>query len=110
MSWQHTWVCESQATLWTDTLAKNPGCWAGYNNLGLALSQKGQMDKAIAQYQKCLEINPRDAEARYNLGWAFSQTGQVDEAISQYQKALKINPNDADTHYNLGLAFFKITR
>ena len=33
-SWQRTWIYESQETLWTETLAKNPDCWLGYNNLG----------------------------------------------------------------------------
>ena len=40
-SWQRAWVYESQETLWTDTLAKNPNCWVGHNNLGYALFTKG---------------------------------------------------------------------
>ena len=107
LSWQRTWAYESEETLWTDTLAKNPNCWVGYNNLGNALFQKGQVDEAMAQYQKALEINPNYAEAHNNLGDALFQKGQVDEAMAQYQKALEINPNYARAHYNLGLALFK---
>jgi tetratricopeptide (TPR) repeat protein len=103
-SWQRAWVYESEETLWTDTLAKNPNCWVGHNNLGAALMQKGQMDEAAAQFQKALEINPNYAQALYNLGNALMRKGQVDEAMIQYQKALKINPNFAEIHYNLGLA------
>ena len=39
-----------------------------HNNLGIALLQKGQMDKAVAQYKKALEINPDYAETVLFLG------------------------------------------
>jgi tetratricopeptide (TPR) repeat protein len=102
MSWQRTGVYESHETLWTDTLAKNPDCWLGRNNLGNALAQKGRLDEAVEQLQKALELNPSFAEAHYNLGHVLVQKGQMDEAIAQYQKALELNPDYPDAHYNLG--------
>jgi protein O-mannosyl-transferase len=106
-SWQRTWVYESQETLWTDTLAKNPNTWFGRCNLGVVLFQKGQVDEAVAQYQKALEINPNYVAAHYNLGNALFQKGQLEEALAQYQKAVEINPNDAEAHINLGNALFQ---
>ena len=106
-SWQRTWVYQSQETLWTDTLAKNPNTWFGRCNLGVVLFQKGQVDEAVSQYQKALEINPNYVAAHYNLGNALFQKGQLDEALAQYQKAVEINPNDAEAHVNLGNALFQ---
>jgi len=103
-SWQRTLVYESNETFWTDTLAKNPDCWIGHNNLGEALLQKGQLDEAVAQYQKALVIYPNYPEARNNLGNALLQNGQVDDAVAQYQKALEIKPNNAGARNNLGVA------
>jgi tetratricopeptide (TPR) repeat protein len=103
-SWQRAWVYESQETLWTYTLAQNPNCWAGYNSLGLVLFQRGQLDEAIIQFQKALEIDPDYAEAYGNLGSALVQKRQLDEAIIQFQKALKINFNNAEVHNDLGSA------
>jgi tetratricopeptide (TPR) repeat protein len=107
LSWQRAWVYESEETLWTDTLAQNPKCWAGYNDLGTALLQKGQADEAIAQYQKALEINPHDAGIYYNFGNALAQKGLPNEAIAQFQKALGIDPNLANAHNNLGNALLQ---
>jgi len=101
-SWQRTWAYESQETLWTDTLARNPNSWAGHNNLGYSLLQKGQVDEAMAQFQKALEINPNYADARNNFGFTLVQKGQADKAIAQYQMALELNPNYAGAHCNLG--------
>jgi tetratricopeptide (TPR) repeat protein len=106
-SWQRIWVYQSQETLWTDTLAKNPNTWLGHCNLGVVLFQKGQVDDAVAQYQKALEINPNYVAAHYNLGNALFQKGQLDQALAQYQKAIEINPNDAEARINLGNALFQ---
>jgi tetratricopeptide (TPR) repeat protein len=106
-SWQRTWVYESEDALWTDELAKNPNCWQGHNNLGLAFLQKGQVDEALAKFQKALEIYPNYAEAFSNLGLALLQKGRLDEAITNYQKALEMNAKSFVTHNDLGTAFFQ---
>ena len=102
ISWQRAWAYENEEMLWTDTLSKNPICWAGYNNLGLALSRRGKMDEAIIHIRKALEINPSYAPAHYNLGLFLSQKGDFEGAVTEYRRALAINPNDAITHNNLG--------
>jgi tetratricopeptide (TPR) repeat protein len=104
-SWERAWVYESETTLWTDTLAKNPACWLGHNNLGVALDQKGQAGKAIVEYQTALKLNPGYAEAYENLGVVFFQIGNTEQAIEQYQMALEIDPDDANIHNKLGMAF-----
>jgi len=107
LSWQRACVFQSETTLWTDTLAVNPNCFVGYNNLGTALFQKGQVDDAIQQYQNALKIYPRYAAVYYNIGNALLQKGQVDDAIRQFQDALKINPNYAAAYTNLGNALLQ---
>jgi protein O-mannosyl-transferase len=106
-SWQRTWVYQSQETLWTDTLAKNPTCWVGQYNLGSILLQKGQVDKALEHFQNAVEINPNYLEAHSNLGLALLQKGQMDEAVAHFKKASEIAPNSLSTHYNLGVALFR---
>jgi len=102
LSWQRVWAFESEKTLWSDTLAKNPNCSIAHSGLGAFLLEGGKWDEAIAQYEEALEINPNYAETHNNLANALLQKGRVDEAIAEYQKALEINPNVAETHYNLG--------
>jgi tetratricopeptide (TPR) repeat protein len=106
-SWQRTLVYQSNETFWTDAVAKNPDCWTGYNNLGRALLEKGQVLKALDEFQKALGINPSNVDARNNLGNALFQRGKLDEAVAQYQKALEINPNHPQIHYNFGNALLQ---
>jgi tetratricopeptide (TPR) repeat protein len=107
VSWQRVWAFESEETLWTDALAKNPNCWLGCNNLGLVLLQKKEVDDAISQFQVALKINPNFSLAHNNLGDALFQRGRLDEAMVQYQKALEINPAYAEAHFNLGNSLFR---
>jgi len=94
-------------TLWTHTLACTSDNGTAHNNLGVVLFQKGEVNQAMAHYQKALQINPNDPNAWNNIGNALLQEGKLDEAIPYFQKALQINPNYAEAHNNLGNALIQ---
>ncbi len=91
-------------TLWRSTIAKNPACWMAYNNLGIVLAQRGEVEEAIRHYRKSLELHADYAQAHYNMGSALLQNGKVDEAIEECRLALTLQPNDPDAHVVLGNA------
>jgi tetratricopeptide (TPR) repeat protein len=103
LSWQRTWAYQSEETLFADAVAKNPECWICDTALANALLEKGQVDGAIVQFQRALEINPDRPEDQNNLGVALVRNGRLDEAVEHYNAALRINPNYAKAHN--GLAF-----
>ena len=53
----------------------NPNYAEAHTTLVLALFKKGQLDEAVAQFQKALEINPNYVGSHYNLGNALFQKG-----------------------------------
>ena len=71
-------------------------------NLGLAYSHLGQVEKAIEYYEKALviarEIGDRRGEGNTlgNLGNAYRNLGEVEKAIEYYEKALVIAQEIAD--------------
>ena len=66
--------------------------------------ERGQLDKAMADYRQAIEIKPDCGEAHENLGIALANRGRIDEAIRHFRKAVQALPDDADAHYNLGTA------
>jgi len=104
LTWRQSGVYRDIETLWRTTIARNPGCWMAYNNLGIALVEKGNIDEAIPQYEKSLRLHSDYAEAHYNLGSALLQKGNFDGAIVQCHEALALQPNDPDAHVALGNA------
>jgi tetratricopeptide (TPR) repeat protein len=50
------------------------------------LVQKGSKEKALAEYQKLLKLDPRDAKLRLEIGDAHRRWGQVDKAVETYTR------------------------
>ncbi len=59
-------------------------------NLGVALAGQGQIEAAIASFQRAAEIKPDFLEAHFNLGNVLAGRGQVDAAVAHFQKALRL--------------------
>ena len=107
LTWRQSTMYADIEALWRTTIARNPECWMAHNNLGIVLSQKNEIDEAIAHYRKTLEMSPDFADADYNLGNALLQKGEIDAAIVHCQRALTIQPNDPDAQVALGNALFQ---
>jgi tetratricopeptide (TPR) repeat protein len=68
------------------------------------LTEDGEYEKAVAEWEKALRMNPEDAEVHNNLGVALAGTGKYEEAITHYQTALAARPDSADVQNNIGRA------
>src|SRR5262249_40934107 len=74
-------------------------------SLGRALHDKGQLDEAIACFQKAIELDPNDANAHINLNALLVDVKRdYDGAISCCPKAIALDPKVAIAHNNLGSA------
>ena len=69
-----------------------------------------QYAKAIASYDKALEIKPDLHEAWNNRGIALRNLGRVEEEIASYDKALKIKPDLHEAWNNRGIALGNLGR
>jgi spermidine synthase len=90
-----------------DNLHSLPDKAIVYNRLGNAYDMLGEIDQAIASYQKAIEDNPHPEGVYYNLGMAFRKKGDLDRAIAYYKKALDVEPDYAEARNNLGYAYLK---
>jgi tetratricopeptide (TPR) repeat protein len=107
LTWRQSAVYHDLVTLYTATLAKNPGCWMAHYNLGIVLRDQGETDQAITHYRQAVSLRPNYAEAHYNLGRLLVKKGEFSDAIAHYETALTINPADAEAHNNLGATLFQ---
>jgi len=103
-TYQRNLVWHDGMTLWQDVVEKAPQKARGYNNLGNAMAQRGELVEAIKHYREALRINPAYVDAHNNLGNAMTQRGELVEAVKHYREALRINPAYVDAHNNLGNA------
>jgi Tfp pilus assembly protein PilF len=65
--------------------------------LANAYLETGQFDKAVAEYNRILKLNPNYPLAHFHLAQAFEQQGLSGEARESYQHFLQIwKDADAD--------------
>jgi len=76
------------------SLAADPKNLAVRGDLAACLYFTGDMDEAVAQLQKALEINPKDANSLFNLG-VIQWQGKKDSAaaVAAWRTLLKTNPD-----------------
>ena len=75
-----------------------------YNNLGVALKKKGDLEKAAEGFRRALELSPAYGAAWSNLGWVYVQQGRWREARRDFEQALKIDLHDEGALYGLAQA------
>lgn len=64
-----------------------------------------ERDKAIADYSKAIELNPRYADALVRRATAWRDAGEPHRAIDDYDKLLALDPKDADVLNDRGNAW-----
>jgi tetratricopeptide (TPR) repeat protein len=72
---------------------------------GESYLEKGQRDKAIAEFNKAIELNSEYFEAYWARGVVYARKGQYDKAISDFTKAIEIRPWDAYIYFIRGTAY-----
>lgn len=74
-------------------------------NLGNDAYNQGNLEAAMQQYQKCLELKPDYLMARYNLGVVYLEQEQWEEGIIKLEQVIATDPNHAEAYNNLGIIF-----
>lgn len=87
----------------TKEIAAGRNLAIAYYDRGLAWAKKNETDKALADYNKSLKLNPDYQNAYISRGNALKLKGQAESAIADYDRAIKIDPPKAGlAYYNRG--------
>ncbi|MBK5260299.1 MAG: tetratricopeptide repeat protein, partial [Thermoanaerobaculia bacterium] len=82
-------------TLFSHTLAVDPGNRFAVTNLGAAHFNAGEFDEAANVFQRIADARPQDDEIRLRLANALSAAGRTDRAISELRRAIELNQRNA---------------
>jgi len=69
-------------------------------NRGNAYAATGDFNRAIADYDQAIRLNPTMATAFDNRGRAYSEQNQIERAVADYDEAIRLNPNSAVALHN----------
>ncbi len=74
-------------------------------NSAITAYRVGSYDKALAEWQEYLKLDPNSDEAYFYLGATNLERKQLDTAILNLEKCVSLNPNNAYAHLNLGILY-----
>ncbi len=98
---------ESEVTLWTDAVAKNPASAEAWYGLGDALRFVGTYDGAVEAYARAVEIDDLFLDAWNNMGIALAEQGRGEEAARTWLDTLSRHPTYCKAHNNLGWLHYR---
>ena len=87
-----------------------PDFFEAHFNLGNALTNLGEPNKAIICYKEAIKIKPDYSDAFNNLANVLIELEKTKEAIQYLNQAIKIKPDLAMAYYNLGRCYKKLNQ
>lgn len=78
--------------------------WAFYNR-GIAHMKLSQFDRAIADFDQALKLDPDSTFALNNRGAALARKGEYDRAIADFNEAIRLDAQSATSYNNRGTAY-----
>lgn len=81
-----------------------------YNNRGFAHLSLGNLEAAVQNLRRALQLSPDLPQARHNLGLALLAQDKVEEAIKEFEFALKVSPPSPELRFNLAQAYLRGNR
>ncbi|HET9638832.1 MAG TPA: tetratricopeptide repeat protein [Allosphingosinicella sp.] len=70
---------------------------------GLAKAWTGDLDGAMAAFDRAIELSPRSSSAWLNRALAWRRQGDLDRALADLDRAVLYAPNDARAYYHRSL-------
>jgi tetratricopeptide (TPR) repeat protein len=78
-----------------------PDNLAAWTNRGRLLHEQGELQEALALYERAVAQVGADAVLLFNRGVLLEDLGEAAAALASYQQALEDDPDLIDCHYNL---------
>lgn len=72
-----------------------------HNNLGILLLERGELYKAVEEFEWARQLMPGHPDPRLNLGIALERAGRIDDALDAYESSLEAYPGYLPTVQSL---------
>lgn len=90
---------------WRQTVLASPDSPRAHNNMGDVYSNEGNIEGAIREFSKAIELKDDYADAYHNLATTYYRQGNIKEATRLYEQAVSFNPDLFESLFNLGIIY-----
>jgi TolB-like protein/Tfp pilus assembly protein PilF len=64
-----------------------------------------QYENALAEFNRTLELQPNNADARAYCAWVYRRRGEWERSLAESQRAEELDPRDARIPFNIGVTY-----
>lgn len=87
---------DKRIELLQQAVALDPNVFNGYNALGYAYLDKGDVFRAIEAFREAVYRHPDEKEGYCDLAYAYLKAEQLDLCIEKLQSAVQVDPSSVD--------------
>jgi tetratricopeptide (TPR) repeat protein len=88
-------------------LAPPQGAAEAYFRLGWLYQNQGDIQQTLANYNKAIELDPKNSLAYNNRGLVYDKQGDYQQAISDYSQAIELAPTNFAAFTNRGVVYYR---
>jgi tetratricopeptide (TPR) repeat protein len=99
-------VWKNSEKLWTDVVEKNPSAAMGWNNRGMVYYERGDYDKALADFDESIKVQPKHPDAYNNRSVIFFRQKKYPFALQENLKVLQIDSMHREGYSNRASFFY----
>ena len=106
-------VWRTNESLWKDTVAKSPGKYRTWGNLGAAYSNGGKEEKAVECYRAALKIQPQFQNGLLNLSNSLLRLNRPKESLDTTLQRIQMDKSGSSKSsvaFTLGLGLAGVGR
>lgn len=89
----------------SDTTKRDTAAAAKFIAAGMAATETGDREKAIAEFRKAVNADPDNAEALFRLAYQLDLVGEEEEALSLYERCCDQQPPMVNALINLAVMY-----
>jgi tetratricopeptide (TPR) repeat protein len=91
-------------------LESNPNDFTANLDLGVLAKQDQQYDRALAHFERALNLRPGDLAVRYQIATVHLATGHVEAARGELESILKEAPQFTEAHVSMATVYYRLKR
>lgn len=103
-------IYHNPMVLWSQTVERQPANGRAHSQLGYALVEAQDFDKASYHLSEAIRFDPGDGGAHANLAVCFTAKGKLEDAARHFEIAVQLDPSSATARYNLGATYLRLNR
>jgi ankyrin repeat protein len=88
--------------LFTQAIEKDPESISAYSNRAATQIKKGELDLALGDYRRILQLAPNHIDTYMKISWIHGQRKQWDLGIELWSTLIKIEPKNGLAYYERG--------